>query len=106
MAQLFTDKLFRDFDAGLREAGIGDMSVPKRMHALAGAFYGRLKAYEAGLKAGDAAALEAVIGRNVLAGETVFAPALARYALALLANQAALPADALLSAQGWALDPR
>ena len=49
LAQNFTDLLFRHIDAGLREAGVGDLTVPKRMRKLAGDFYGRLEAYAAAL---------------------------------------------------------
>ncbi|MEZ6021914.1 MAG: ubiquinol-cytochrome C chaperone family protein [Hyphomonadaceae bacterium] len=57
MAQAFTDTLFRFFDAGLREAGVGDLTVPKRMHKLAASFYGRLNAYVAAIEAEDRPAL-------------------------------------------------
>ena len=33
LAQAFADKLFRQFDAGLREAAVGDLTVPKRMRS-------------------------------------------------------------------------
>src|SRR5262245_44603762 len=51
LAQDFTDLLFKSFDAGLREAAVGDLSVPKRMRRLAGDFYGRLNAYSGALEA-------------------------------------------------------
>jgi cytochrome b pre-mRNA-processing protein 3 len=50
LGQEFTDRLFRALDSGLREAGVGDLVVPKRMRALAGAFYGRLDAYGAAIR--------------------------------------------------------
>src|SRR5215468_8450350 len=34
LAQVFADKLFRQFDAGLREASVGDLSVPKKMRRI------------------------------------------------------------------------
>jgi cytochrome b pre-mRNA-processing protein 3 len=37
---------FADIDASLREAGEGDLAVPKRMKTFAQAFYGRLAAYD------------------------------------------------------------
>ncbi|MBI1188932.1 MAG: ubiquinol-cytochrome C chaperone [Alphaproteobacteria bacterium] len=79
LAQSFTDRFFRLLDAGLREAGVGDLSVPRKMRALASSFYGRLAAYEGAL--GDEAALRAAIGRNVFADSGhPFAAALAAYA--------------------------
>jgi cytochrome b pre-mRNA-processing protein 3 len=103
MAQEFTDKLFRQFDAGLREAGVGDLAVPKRMSKLAGSFYGRLEAYEAGLLDESAAALEAALARNT--GAVAFAPALAQYARQTLASQAPAPLENLTRLDGWALAP-
>ena len=43
----------RYFDSALRELGVGDISVPKRMKTLASAFYGRTKAYEAAMGSED-----------------------------------------------------
>jgi cytochrome b pre-mRNA-processing protein 3 len=89
------DALFRDLDASLREMGVGDTAVPKRMKKLAEAFYGRARAYDAPLDAGDEAALAATLGRNVLGSEAP-APALARYALAADRALKAQDLDALL----------
>jgi cytochrome b pre-mRNA-processing protein 3 len=82
LAQAFTDKLFSQFDAGLREAAVGDTAVPKRMRKMAGAFYGRLDAYGAALETGDEAALRAAIARNVLGDENAtFAAEIAKWTL-------------------------
>ncbi|MCP8938348.1 ubiquinol-cytochrome c chaperone [Alsobacter sp. SYSU M60028] len=56
LAQDVVDALFRSFDTALRELGVGDISVPKRMKTMAAAFYGRGKAYEQALADGDALA--------------------------------------------------
>ncbi|MBL8530849.1 MAG: hypothetical protein JNK94_03870 [Hyphomonadaceae bacterium] len=104
LAQSFTDQLFRFFDAGLREDGVGDLVVPKRMRALAGAFYGRLEAYSAALATGDAPALAMALGRNVLGDEAApYAPALAAHVQALAEHQAQAPAAALLSSAAWTI---
>src|SRR6266481_70783 len=39
--------IFAGFDEALRELGVGDFGISRRMKALAGAFYGRLEAYGA-----------------------------------------------------------
>ena len=39
-------------DANLREMGVGDLTVPKRMQAFGEAFYGRAAAYDVALAAG------------------------------------------------------
>jgi cytochrome b pre-mRNA-processing protein 3 len=102
LAQSFTDQLFRQFDAGLREEGVSDTAVPKRMHKLAGAFYGRRKAYAAALSSADPEALTAAVSRNVLGADThPFAAALAGYAIEAAGRQAGLPITALFSDQGW-----
>jgi cytochrome b pre-mRNA-processing protein 3 len=49
----------------MRELGIGDNGVPKRMKKLAGMFYGRLDSYARALESGDIDALEAALRRNI-----------------------------------------
>jgi len=80
-AQATLDAMFRNFDDNLRQMGVGDLRVPKRMKALAADFYGRLSGYDAALEGGDAAGLEDSLSRNVFAGGgEAGAPAtLARY---------------------------
>ncbi|HYD85927.1 MAG TPA: ubiquinol-cytochrome C chaperone family protein [Vitreimonas sp.] len=103
LAQAFTDQLFRQFDAGLRETGVSDTAVPKRMHKLAGDFYGRLGAYAAAVEAGDGAALGEAIARNTLVAE---AGPLTDFVLNAAAAQAERPASALLQPDGWPSPPR
>lgn len=100
LAQEFTDRFFRSLDAGLREAGVGDLSVPRKMRTLASSFYGRLAAYERAL--GDQPALAAAIGRNVFADSGhPFAAALAAYAQATAAGLAQADAGALEALTAW-----
>jgi cytochrome b pre-mRNA-processing protein 3 len=68
LAQAVFDAMFADMDFNLRELGVGDLSIPKRMRAMWEAFHGRALAYDAPLEAGDAAALEAALARNVWRG--------------------------------------
>jgi cytochrome b pre-mRNA-processing protein 3 len=81
VARDLTDAFFRDLDSSLREMGVGDVTIPKRMKRLAEAFYGRARSYDLPLDAADEAALAETFGRNVL-GRDEPAPRLARYALA------------------------
>lgn len=68
LAQAFFDLMFADIDRNLREMGVGDMRVGKRVKAMAQSFYGRIAAYDAGLKQeGDSELAEALL-RNVYAG--------------------------------------
>lgn len=70
LAQAVFDAMFSDMDVSLREMGVGDLSVGRRVRAMWEAFHGRAHAYEAALAAGDAAALEAALLRNVWRGAT------------------------------------
>ena len=68
LAQGVFDAFCRDLDHNLREMGVGDLSVPKKMQRFAEAFYGRQRAYEDALAAADPALLGAALGRNVFSG--------------------------------------
>ncbi len=86
LAQAVFDALFADLDRNLREMGIADLRVGRRVKNLAKAFYGRSKAYEEGLAAGRDTLVEA-LRRNLLDGPA--AGPLADYALREAAGLAA-----------------
>lgn len=65
-AQALFDLFFKDMDRSLREAGVGDLSVPKRIERMGTLFYGLLAALTEAL---DATALEGAVARNLLNGE-------------------------------------
>lgn len=65
IAQEIVDAFFEDVDHSIRELGVGDVGVPKRMKKFAGMFYGRLESYAAALDAGDGEALAAALARNI-----------------------------------------
>ncbi len=71
LAQEIVDAFFQDLDHSIRELGIGDQGVPKRMKKLAGMFYGRLESYAKALDAHDAGQLSATLARNIHAGVAV-----------------------------------
>ena len=80
--QALFDTYVSALDNALRELGVGDVAVGKKMRKLGEALYGRMQAYEAALRAGDADALSAALARNVLETEDAAAgDDLARYAL-------------------------
>lgn len=81
IAQVLIDEFFLDVDHSLRELGISDVGVPKRMKKLAKMFYGRTAAYDDALREGDRPALAAALARNVRpeAGEWHEAALLANY---------------------------
>jgi cytochrome b pre-mRNA-processing protein 3 len=66
LAQEIVDTFVVDMDHSLRELGIGDQGVPKRMKKLAGMFYGRAESYGAALSKGDAGELAEALRRNIL----------------------------------------
>ena len=99
LAQAVFDAMFADMDMNLREMGVGDMSIGKRVKVMWEAFHGRAIAYEKALEAGDAAALAAALARNVWAGTPPDGAAerLAGHAMALDATLAAQPLEAFLA---------
>ncbi len=60
LAQELFDLMFADMDQNLREMGLSDLAVGKRIKGMAAAFYGRVDAYEAGLVVNDSALGEAL----------------------------------------------
>jgi cytochrome b pre-mRNA-processing protein 3 len=68
IGQEIFDVFCRDLDGNLREMGVGDLAVPKRMRRFGEAFYGRQAAYLAAFTAADDAALEKALERNIFAG--------------------------------------
>ncbi len=65
LAQELADSVFRHFDVALRELGVSDVGVPKRLKKMAAAFYGRNKAYGEGLDQSPDDVLAAALARNV-----------------------------------------
>jgi cytochrome b pre-mRNA-processing protein 3 len=65
LVQRLQEVFFEHLDGALREMGVGDLSVGRKIRGLAEAFYGRYAAYRDALFAGNSA-LSAAIARNVL----------------------------------------
>jgi cytochrome b pre-mRNA-processing protein 3 len=97
LGQELFDAFCRDLDANLREMGVGDLAVPKRMQAFAEAFYGRQAAYLAALDAADERVFEKALARNIFAaGNDAGAVQLARYARAAVTRLDAQDDGALI----------
>jgi cytochrome b pre-mRNA-processing protein 3 len=98
LAQRLFDTMFGDMDRNLRELGVGDPSVPRRVRAMVEAYYGRIAAYEAAVSEGGGA-LARAIARNVYNAAEVTAAAAAMADYARRAQQAidAAPAADLLA---------
>jgi cytochrome b pre-mRNA-processing protein 3 len=101
-AQALFDAYVSAMDHALREEGVGDVSVGKKMRKLGEALYGRMNAYETPLRDDDATALAEALARNVYA-ETGAERAndLARYALAARAGLAAQEFNDVLAKPAW-----
>src|SRR5436305_8671353 len=85
LSQALFDHFCADMDANLREMGVGDLTVPKRMQKFGEAFYGRAAAYDAALEAGAEAMIQALC-KNVFDGcDIVQARRLAAYADTIIA---------------------
>jgi cytochrome b pre-mRNA-processing protein 3 len=96
LAQAVFDAMFADMDTNLREMGVGDMSIAKRVKRMWEAFHGRAQAYEAPLDAGDREALAVALARNVWRGAAEVAEAAPlRLAEIVIAADAALAAQTL-----------
>ena len=94
LAQELADSVFRHFDIALREVGVTDVGMAKRVKKLAEAFYGRNKAYGEALDAGDARLLARALARNVYGDADAHgADALAAYVSECARALAAIPLE-------------
>jgi cytochrome b pre-mRNA-processing protein 3 len=99
IAQQLFDVFCRDLDDNLREMGVGDMAVPRRMRKFGEAFYGRQAAYAAALAAADVRELEKALARNIFDGMDANdnAARLARYTRAAVERLDAAAEETLLA---------
>jgi cytochrome b pre-mRNA-processing protein 3 len=80
LAQALVNEIFAQFDEALRDLGIGDIGMNRRLKTMASAFYGRLQAYRNASTRDD---LAQALGRNLYRGALDRQPeadALATYA--------------------------
>jgi cytochrome b pre-mRNA-processing protein 3 len=95
LSQALFDRFCDDMDGNLREMGVGDLTVPKRMQAFGEAFYGRVAAYDLALAAGEEPLAQALC-KNILNGAQIEnAGRLAVYVEAVVADLAGLDEAAL-----------
>ncbi len=85
LSQDIFDAFLLDMDRGLREEGVGDTSVPKKLKKMTEVYYGRLRAYEQPVEKGDKEQLMVIINRNIFTDEhnDNCAKALAEYMIRL-----------------------
>lgn len=96
--QAVFDHLFADMDRSLRELGVGDLSVGKKVKGLAKGFYGRIVAYERALDSAGDDDLLLALRRNLYAEAQPSAAqvaAMARYLRSEVARFAGIPLGSL-----------
>lgn len=101
VSQTLFDAYVKSLDHALREIGVGDLSVGRKMRKLGEAFYGRGKSYEAAFVAlPEEEPLRALLTRTVYA-ETDAGPAprLAAYVLRQRAALAGQPLERLVAGE-------
>jgi cytochrome b pre-mRNA-processing protein 3 len=101
VSQSLFDTYVKSLDHALREMGVGDLSVGRKMRKLGEAFYGRCKSYDTAFAAlPDTGPLAALLTRTVYAGADISPlPRLSAYVIAQRQALAAQPLDALLAGQ-------
>src|ERR1700739_4248688 len=70
ISQYLFDRFCDDMDDNLREMGVGDLTVPKRMQAFGEAFYGRSAAYDQALVSGHEPLAQSLC-KNILNSEGI-----------------------------------
>ncbi|MEM9494620.1 MAG: ubiquinol-cytochrome C chaperone family protein [Pseudomonadota bacterium] len=66
LSQALLDVMFENLDAALRELGVGDLAVGRKIRTLAENFLGRVQAYDAALESNaPETALDEALARNV-----------------------------------------
>ena len=90
LAQAVFDAMFSDMDINLREMGVGDLSVGRKVRAMWEAFHGRSVAYAEAMAAGDLPALDAALARNVWRGQPPSPTSVAALRRVMLAQNAHL----------------
>ncbi|MCA3262736.1 MAG: ubiquinol-cytochrome C chaperone [Telmatospirillum sp.] len=103
LAQNLVDFFVADMDRSVRELGVGDMGVARRVKQMAQALYGRAAAYDQALVAADDALLTTALARNLYGTRENVPPGevalVARYVRAAAAALAVQPLDALVGGQ-------
>jgi cytochrome b pre-mRNA-processing protein 3 len=107
LSQKLFDEMFTDMDHSLREMGVSDLGLAKRVRTMAGAFYGRAKAYREAIEKNDAEALKSALLRNAYAGtaEPRVVSRLAAYVLAAAGALAAHSEEDMIAGRVSFADP-
>ena len=107
LGQRLMEQLVADYDDALRQIGIGDMGVPRRVQKVAAAFTERSRNYRAALQEAGCDKLTAELATYVYDGEAAPADArrLADNVRAAAKHLAAVPTEDLFLGRGLFPDP-
>lgn len=100
-AQALFDTYVSALDNVLRELGVGDISMARKMRNLGEALYGRMTTYEPLLRSEDRDGMAQALAKNVYEGAADHAEALTDYAFAARRTLAAQAFPDLLKAPAW-----
>lgn len=93
LSQALFDLMFQDMDRSLRELGVSDHAIGRRIKQMISAFYGRIQAYGGAVE--DPTRLAQALRRNIYRERAVDPGAVARLADYVLATRRDLAAAAL-----------
>ena len=97
LGQAVFDYMFGDMDRSLRELGVGDLRVGRKIKPMVQAFQGRAQAYREAMLAGDEVALTDALHRNVYQSDpAASAAALVSYVRRQASHLASQPTDQLV----------
>ena len=102
VTQALVEFFFKDMDSSIRELGVTDLGVPRKVKTMGTVFYGLVGVLDPALDARDPSAVEAVLIRNVYGAPNPGAAPLAAYLLEEAARLAARPLADLVAAAGVA----
>jgi cytochrome b pre-mRNA-processing protein 3 len=100
--QALVELFFRDMDSSVRELGVSDLGVPKKVKTMGNVFYGLVSVLAPALDSGSPAEVETVLERNVYGSPNPGAALLAAHLLDESNRLAALSLSELVPAAGIA----
>ena len=71
LKRILQEIMFDNLDLTLREIGVGDLGVGKKIKVMAEAFYGRMTVYQAAFKEGDTDLISEALLRNLYRGKVI-----------------------------------
>lgn len=71
LKRILQEIMFDNLDLTLREIGVGDLGVGKKIKVMAEAFYGRMMVYQDLFKSRDIKGMSEALGRNLYRGEGI-----------------------------------